>query len=209
MAVIDTFVHDNLPPRNTWPTFLFSLPGLNYPERLNCVTAFLDRWIAAGPSHRACLISPQETLTYGELADRVNRIANVLTRQLGLMPGNRVLLRGPNNPMMAAAYLAIMKAGGVVVATMPLLRARELSTIIGKAKISLALCDTRLSEEMEKAKANSPELRHIVYWGGEAPGSLHSLMQHAGYEEFSAHDTAAEDPCLIAFTSGTTGEPKG
>jgi 2-aminobenzoate-CoA ligase len=208
-GAIDTFVRDNLPPRNTWPTFLFGLPELIYPERFNCVAAFLDRWIAAGQGDRSCLISPQETLTYGELADRVNRIANVLTRDLGLVPGNRVLLRGPNNPMMAAAYLAIIKAGGVVVATMPLLRAKELSTIIGKAKISLALCDTRLSEEMEKAKATSPELRHIVYWGGDAPESLQSLMRRASYETFAAHDTAAEDPCLIAFTSGTTGEPKG
>src|SRR5436309_3378511 len=118
---IDTFARDNLPPRGAWPDFLFNLPELDYPARLNCVTELLDRWVATGQGERTCLISPTESLTYAALAERVNRIANVLTRDLGLVSGNRVLLRGPNSPMMVAAYLAIMKAGGVVVATMPLL----------------------------------------------------------------------------------------
>ena len=121
--------------------------------RLNCVTAFVDDWVAAGNGARDCLISPAERLTYADLAERVNRIANVLTRDLGMVPGNRVLLRGPNSPMMVAAYFAVIKAGGVVVATMPLLRAKEIAFPLTKAEIRLALCDVRLADEMEKAKA--------------------------------------------------------
>jgi 2-aminobenzoate-CoA ligase len=207
---VDTFAHDNLPARGLWPEFKFDRPELQYPERMNCITAFLDRWVAEGQGGRVCLISPAETWTYAQLAERVNRIANVLTRDLGLVPGNRVLLRAPNNPMMVAAYFAVIKAGGVVVATMPLLRAKELSYPLAKAKIALALCDARLAEEMEKAKAQSPGLKRIVYWGqGERAGELEVLMQKPGYQNFAACDTATDDVCLIAFTSGTTGEPKG
>jgi 2-aminobenzoate-CoA ligase len=208
-AHIDTFARDNLPPRGAWPEFLFSLPELTYPDRLNCVAHFLDRWNAGGEGSRPCLLTPSEQLSYGVLGERVNRIANVLVRDLGLVPGNRVLLRGPNNPMMTAAYLAVIKAGGIVVATMPLLRARELATMIAKAKIAFALCDGRLADEMEKAKAAAGDLKQIVYWGGGAPDALDALMQKPGYEAFETVDTAADDVCLIAFTSGTTGEPKG
>src|SRR6185312_10287035 len=155
-------------------------------------------------------IAPSETLAYVQLAERVNRIANVLTRDLGLVPGNRVLLRAPNNPMMVAAWFAVMKAGGVVVATMPLLRAKELSYPLAKAKIALALCDARLDEEMEKAKVQSPGLTRVVYWShGNQSAELEALMAKPGYEHFNACDTTTEDVCLIAFTSGTTGEPKG
>ena len=108
---VDTFARDNLPPESQWPEFRFTLPELQYPERLNCVTEFVDRWVAGGEGDRPCLISPTETLTYAQLAERINRIANVLTRDLGLVPGNRVLLRSPNNPMMVAVYLAVIKAG--------------------------------------------------------------------------------------------------
>src|SRR6185312_7567997 len=117
-------------------------------------------------------IAPSETLAYVQLAERVNRIANVLTRDLGLVPGGRVLLRAPNNPMVVAAYFAVIKAGGVVVATMPLLRAKELAYPLAKAKIALALCDARLADEMEKAKQQSSELQRIVYWGSMAPDAL-------------------------------------
>jgi 2-aminobenzoate-CoA ligase len=206
---IDSFARDNLPPRELWPEFKFDLPELQYPERLNCVTEWVDRWVAVGQGDRPCLLSPTEDLTYAELNERINRIANVLTRDLGLVPGNRVLLRAPNNPMMVAAYFAVIKAGGVVVATMPLLRAKELSYPLAKAKIALALCDARLADEMEKAKAQSPELQRIVYWGSMAPDTLETLMMKPGYEKFAACDTASDDVCLIAFTSGTTGEPKG
>jgi 2-aminobenzoate-CoA ligase len=206
---VDTFTRDNLPPRDQWPDFKFRLPELRYPDRLNCVTHWVDRWVEAGQGDRPCLLSPSETLTYAELNERVNRIANVLTRDLGLVPGNRVLLRAANNPMMVAAYFAVIKAGGIVVATMPLLRAKELVYPLAKAKIALALCDTRLADEMEKAKAQSTELKRVVYWGCGAPDALETLMNKPGYDQFTACDTASEDVCLIAFTSGTTGEPKG
>jgi 2-aminobenzoate-CoA ligase len=206
---VDTFARDNLPPRAQWPEFKFDLPELQYPERLNCVTAWVDRWVETGQGDRPCLLSPSESLTYAQLNERVNRIANVLTRDLGLKPGNRVLLRAANNPMMVAAYFAVIKAGGVVVATMPLLRAKELAYPIAKARIALALCDARLADEMEKAKAQSPELKRVVYWGGTGADSLETLMSKPGYEKFTACDTASDDVCLIAFTSGTTGEPKG
>src|SRR5207237_3249212 len=141
---VDSFTRDNLPPQSQWPDFKFTLPELQYPERLNCVTEFVDRWIAGGDGDRVAIISPSETWTYAQLAERINRIANVLTRDPGLVPGNRVLLRAPNSPMAIACHLAIIKAGGVTVATMPLLRAKELSYAVTKARIKLALCDTRL-----------------------------------------------------------------
>jgi 2-aminobenzoate-CoA ligase len=208
-AHADSFARDNLPPVEQWPDFVFSLPELNYPDRFNCAVELVDCWIEQGEGERPCLLSTAEKLSYRQLGERVNRIANVLTRDLGLRPGNRVLLRAPNNPMMVAAYFAVIKAGGVAVATMPLLRARELAYPIGKAQISLALCDARLGEEMEKAARSAPALQRIVYWGDGAPDALESLMMKPGYEEFAACDTASDDVCLIAFTSGTTGEPKG
>ena len=208
-AHLDTFARDNLPPRAQWPDFLFELPELKYPERMNCVVELLDHWVAAGGGDRPCLISPGEALTYAQLAERVNRIANVLTRRLGMVAGHRVLLRGPNSPMMVAAYLAVIKAGGVVVATMPLLRAKEIAYPIAKAKIRLALCDHRLAEEMEKARALAGDLERVVYWGGGAAGALEALMATPGYETFVPCDMASDDVCLIGFTSGTTGEPKG
>src|SRR3954469_12906552 len=206
---VDTFTRDNLPPRDQWPDFKFRLPALRYPDRLNCVTHWVDRWAEAGQGDRPCLLSPAESLSYAALNERINRIANVLTRDLGMVPGNRVLLRGPNNPMMVAAYFAVIKAGGVVVATMPLLRAKELSYPITKARIGIALCDVRLADEMEKAKAQSAELKRVVYWGGGGADALETLMSKPGYDKFTACDTASDDVCLIAFTSGTTGEPKG
>lgn len=207
-AHVDTFARDNLPPREQWPDFLFTRPELRYPERLNCVVPFLDRWIEEGRGGEPCLISLTESLTYGQLQARVNRIANVLADQFGLIPGTRVLLRSGNNPMMVAAYLAVMKAGGVVVATMPLLRAKEIAYPLNKAKVAIALCDWRLCDEMEKARPLAEDLRHVVYWGSAARDSLESLTAEAS-DEFAAVDTAADDVCLIGFTSGTTGEPKG
>ena len=208
-AHIDTFARDHLPTSEQMPDFLFNLPELNYPDRLNCVGAFVDDWVASGNGARECLIAPGQRLSYAELAERVNRIANVLTRDLGMVPGQRVLLRGPNSPMMVATYFAVIKAGGIVVATMPLLRAKEIAFPLSKAKIGLALCDVRLADEMEKAKALAPELARVVYWGGDSAGNLESLMKKPGYELFRACDTASDDVCLIAFTSGTTGVPKG
>ncbi len=208
-AHTDTFAREHLPPPEQLPAFLFKLPELNYPERLNCITAFVDDWVASGAGDRDCLVSPTERWSYADLAERVNRIANVLTRDLGVVPGNRVLLRGPNNPMMVAAYFAVIKAGAIVVATMPLLRAKEIAFPLAKAEIRLALCDTRLADEMEKTRPLAPVLERVVYWGSAAADSLDARMMKQGYERFEPCDTASDDVCLIAFTSGTTGVPKG
>jgi 2-aminobenzoate-CoA ligase len=207
-AHVDSFARDHLPPPDQWPEFIFTRPELQYPERLNCVANFLDRWVEQGRGDAPCIFSPDVNHTYRELQQLVNRIANVLVDKLGLVTGGRVLLRSANNPMMVATYLAVLKAGGIVVATMPLLRAKELAYPIQKAKIALALCDGKLNDEMEKAKAVAPELKRILYWGLDQPGSLESLIADAS-PEFAAVDTASDDICLIAFTSGTTGEPKG
>jgi 2-aminobenzoate-CoA ligase len=205
-AHIDTFARDNLPPRELQPEFVFDLPELQYPSRLNACVELLDKAVERGFGGRPCIVTATETLSYAELQERVNRIANVLVNDLGLVPGNRVLLRSANNVMMVASYFAVLKAGGVVVATMPLLRAKEISYAIQKAKIQFALCDARLAEEMEKAKPLSPGLNKVAYWG---QGGLETLMAQRGYESFAACNTAADDVCLIAFTSGTTGQPKG
>ncbi|HEU4518206.1 MAG TPA: AMP-binding protein, partial [Microvirga sp.] len=204
----DTFATDNLPPPDQQPAFLFTRPELTYPERLNCVTRFLDRWVEEGRGDAPCLIGPTEALTYRDVQERVNRIANVLVGRFGLRPGHRVLLRSANTPTMVAAFLAVLKAGGIAVATMPLLRAREIAYPVTKAKIALALCDHRLADEMERARPMAPDLRQVVYWGGGDPESLEALMREAS-PDFEAVETAAEDVCLIGFTSGTTGEPKG
>ncbi|WPB87342.1 AMP-binding protein [Sediminicoccus rosea] len=195
---MDSFAADNLPPQGEWPEFRL----LPYPERLNCAVELLDRNLATRADHPA-IVTPAETLTYGELAARVNRIANVLVGELGLVPGNRVLLRSANNAWMVAAYFAVLKAGGIVVATMPLLRAKEIGEIARKARITHALCDARLVEELQRAEA--PELRHILTWGD---GALEARCAAAS-DAFTAHDSAADETCLIGFTSGTTGEPKG
>jgi 2-aminobenzoate-CoA ligase len=204
-ATFDSFARDNLPPRDQWPDLL--LRDLQYPDQLNCVTELLDSHIAAGNGTRPCVRSPLETWTYADLAARVNRIANVLTTQLGMIPGNRVLLRAPNTPMMVATYLAVIKAGGIAVATMPLLRVRELGAIIDKARINLALCDNHLLTDLETAAKTRAAFR-IIPWGGTLANDLLAMMQTVS-ADFPAYPTRADDTCLIAFTSGTTGEPKG
>jgi 2-aminobenzoate-CoA ligase len=205
---VDTFARDNMPPPEQLPEFLFTRPEFQYPPRINCMVPFLDRWVEEGHGDAPCMFGLTDSYTYRELQALVNRICNVLVDKLGLVPGGRVMLRSANNPMMVATYLAVIKAGGVCVATMPLLRAKELTYPIQKAKIPLALCDSKLVDEMEKAKLAAPELRRIVYWGVDAPDSLEAMIADAS-PEFTAIDTAADDICLIAFTSGTTGDPKG
>ncbi|HEY5310519.1 MAG TPA: AMP-binding protein [Casimicrobiaceae bacterium] len=208
-AHIDTFARDHLPPREQWPDLVFDLPELQYPERLNCAEELLGRALERGWGGRTAILAPGGLRwTYAELDAHANRIARVLVEDLRLVPGNRVLLRGPNSPMMAACWFAVMKAGGVAVATMPLLRAKELTEIITKARISHALCDARLSAELDAARAACPELATIVRFETDAADGVEARAA-AKPADFASVATAAEDTALIAFTSGTTGQPKG
>ncbi len=207
-AHVDSFTRDSLPPPEQQPEFLFELPELRFPERLNCATPLLDRHVAEGRGGHLCIQAPGLRWTYADLQERANRIANVLVGELGLVPGNRVLLRAPNNPMLAACWFAVMKAGAVAVATMPLLRAKELSHVITKARVSHALCDARLADELKSAAAECPDLQHIRYFNDSTTTGLEATMRSQP-SAFSNVDTAATDTCLLAFTSGTTGQPKG
>ncbi len=214
-AHLDTFCRDSLPPAELWPRMIFSgVPELAYPPRLNCVVELLDARIAAGDGERMAIVFPGGRWSYRELQANVNRIAHVLVEDLGLIPGNRMLLRGPNTPMLAACWLAVAKAGGVVVCTMPMLRVRELTYIADKARIRLALTDARIADECEKAmrrKADgSPrEGSRVVHFQGDGgDGSLEALMRNKPVD-FAPCDTAADDVVLVLFTSGTTGQAKG
>ena len=208
-AHIDTFARDHLPPPDQWPELLFELPELNYPDRLNCAEELLDGAVTRGWGERTAILAPGGlSWTYAELKARANRIARVLVEYMRLVPGNRVLLRGPNSPMMAACWFAVMKAGGIAVATMPLLRAKELTDIIGKARISHALCDARLAAELDVARAACPTLTAVMQFQTDAADGLETLAATKS-AEFVNVDTALVDTALIAFTSGTTGQPKG
>ena len=210
-AHLDSFARDNLPPRDQWPRFNFDRPELDYPARLNCATELLDGMVAAGYGDRPLFHTPNGTWSYGDLLAAANRIARVLVEDLGMVSGNRVLIRAANNPMFVACWFAIAKAGGIVVATMPLLRAREIATILDKARIGLALCDARLMEEMEAATALAPVCQKICTFNGSGNGSGAELERRLAAKTpvFANRETAADDTVLIAFTSGTTGEPKG
>ena len=163
-AHIDTFARDHLPPPEALPELLFELPTLQFPPQLNCATELLDRHVAEGRGDRLCIQAPGLRWTYAELQAQANRIAKVLVRDMGLVPGNRVLLRAPNSPMLAACWFAVVKAGGIAVGSMPLLRAKELKQIIDKAQISHALCDLRLAEELKLAAAECPGLRQLRHF---------------------------------------------
>ena len=217
----DTFTRDRLPPQALWPVFLADRPELNYPDTLNAATELVDRHVRAGWGPRVALhgvtqIEPHRgefSWTYTELQDKVNRIAQVLREDMGLVPGNRILLRGGNSPMMAACLLATIKAGLVAVPTMPLLRAGELATIIDTAQVSAALCDSLLAAELQPCTTaghahHTPSLRQVLLFRSEAADGLEQRMQrHSGL--WDAHPSSRDDVCLIAFTSGTTGKPKG
>ena len=209
-AHIDTFSRDHLPPREQWPEFLFELPELQALQgtaQLNCATELLDRAVREGRGERLCLRAPGLSWTYAELQDKADRIANVLTREMGLVAGNRVLLRAPNCPMLVACWFAVMKAGAVAVATMPMLRAKELQAIISIAQVSHALCDAALADELRSAALACPGLRQVRHFNSADPHGLEQSMarQPPGFVNVN---TAADDTCLLGFTSGTTGVPK-
>lgn len=196
-AHVDSFVRDNLPPQSELPDFLFTLPALRFPPVLNA-SQLLDDAIAGGHGDRPAVLWCDGALTYRALLARVNRFANVLTQRFGLQPGNRVMLHAPNTPDALAAWWAVLKAGGVAVTTMPMLRAQELSVIVDKARVSHALVDARLAGACATLSV-------------ERIATLDELDTEAAHTvaDFAPCPTAADDPALIAFTSGTTGRPKG
>ena len=206
-AFVDRFALDLLPPRQAWPELICDLPELAYPARLNAARILLDDRVAAGDGARRCLIDDRTCWSYAELKDRADRIAQVL-RADGVVAGNRVLLRAPNNPMLVAEWFAVLKLGAIAVTTMPLLRPRELVKVIEKAQISHAICDSRIEGDLRIAQAEAPVLRRILIANGAAADGLEARMATVS-GSFETVDTAAEDLALIAFTSGTTGEPKG
>ncbi len=203
-AHLDTFTRENLPPRSTWPEFLFTGPELQYPASINCATDLLDRHVLAGAGSRRCLVTDTETWTYADLLARSNQVAHVLIEEAGLVPGNRVLLRGPNNPWLVASWFGVLKAGGVAVTTMPLLRAGELHTMAEIAQTNIAICDSRFVEDVERAAI--PRLTTLKY-GGSEPDDLTTLAGSKSTDLVNVA-TAADDVCMLAFTSGTTGKPK-
>ena len=204
-AHVDSFVRDNLPPPELWPELIFETPELQFGPRMNATAVLLDDAVTEGHGDRIAIIGNQVRWTYQDLQHQVNRLANLLVKDLGLVPGNRVLLRGANTPWLAASWLAVWKAGGVAVGTMPLLRAKELKQIIHQGNISHALCESALGLELDLAKQECPELVNIVHYGNDE--FTRRIAAHS--ESFTAIDTASDDPVLIAFTSGTTGIPKG
>ena len=207
-AHVDTFAREHLPPPEGQPEFLFDLPELQFPAQLNCATELLDRHVAAGDGDRVCLRAPDGLVwSYADLQRRANKIAHVLVRDMGLVPGNRVLLRAPNNPMMVACWFAVMKAGGIAVATMPVLRAKELTQIIAKGQVTHALCDARLADELHSAQREQPGLTQLRLFNDHAPAGLEAAMARHP-DHFDNVATAADDTCIFAFTSGTTGQPK-
>lgn len=208
-AHADTFARDRLPPPAQWPELIYELPELQLPDRLNCVAALLDAHVAEGRGDRLALQGDGVRWTYAELQSQVDRIARELVDGMGLLSGQRVLLRGANSPMLAACWLAVVKVGGIAVGTMPLLRAKELRQIIDKAQVSHALCDARLADELQRARADgaAASLREVALFHTDAPDGLEARAA-SRQPGMPALLTAADDVCLMAFTSGTTGVPK-
>lgn len=209
-AHVDTFTRDHLPPADTWPALEFTLPELQYPDRLNAAAVLIDDAVEQYGADRPALRTPDGVVwSYGELQTRSNQVAQVLTEDLGVVPGNRVLLRGPNNPWIVAAWLGVLKAGAVVVTTMPMLRSTEVATLIGLTKPAVAISDHRFVDEL--AIAAGDDVTVLAY--GSTTGNADDdgdLTSRCGRKsgEFTAVDTAADDVALLGPTSGTTGVPK-
>ncbi len=205
-AHMDTFARDNLPAQNSWPDFRMS--GFDYPDRLNAGVELTDGMVAKGFGDLTALIGNGRQRTYKELTDWTNRLAHALVDDLGVRPGNRVLIRSANNPAMVACWLAATKAGAVVVNTMPMLRAGELQTYVELAEISHALCDSRLIEEMRLCANACPALRVVAFDG---TSNHDAELDHLALEKpvrFDAVPTGRDDVALLGFTSGSTGVPK-
>ncbi|WP_095081416.1 AMP-binding protein [Mesorhizobium sophorae] len=206
-AHIDTFTRDHLPPPEQWPDFL--LDGFDYPEHLNAGVELTDRLVEKGLGDHTALIGNGRRRTYKELSDWTNRLAHALVENYGVKPGNRVLIRSANNPAMVACWLAATKVGAVVVNTMPMLRAGELAKIVDKAEITIALCDTRLMDEMTACAKDSAFLKQVIGFDGTA--NHDAELDRAALDKsvvFSAVNTGRDDVALLGFTSGTTGVPK-
>ena len=206
-AHTDTFSHDNLPAVETWPDLL--LDSFDYPDHLNAGTELTDAMVDKGFGDRTALIGNGRRRTYKELTDWTNRIAHVLVDDIGVEPGNRILIRSANNPAMVACWLAATKVGAVVVNSMPMLRAGELSKYVDKAEIAFALCDTRLMDEMEACFASNQTLKRVM--GFDGTSNHDAEMDRLALEKpvcFEAVKTAQDDVALLGFTSGSTGDPK-
>jgi 2-aminobenzoate-CoA ligase len=206
-AHTDTFTRDNLPPQEEWPDFL--LEGFDYPEHLNAAVELTDRMVEKGFGDHTALIGNGRRRTYKELSDWTNRLAHALVENYGVKPGNRVLVRSANNPAMVACWLAATKAGAVVVNTMPMLRAGEIGKIVDKAEIALALCDTRLMDEMVACAKDSRFLKQVIGFDGTA--NHDAELDRIALDKsvlFEAVKTGRDDVALLGFTSGTTGVPK-
>jgi 2-aminobenzoate-CoA ligase len=206
-AHVDTFTRDRLPPPDQWPDLL--LDGFSYPEHLNVGVELTDAMVRKGFGDHTALIGNGRRRTYKELTDWSNRIAHALVEDFGIRPGNRILIRSANNPAMVACWLAATKAGAVVVNTMPMLRSVELTKIVDKAEISLALCDTRLMDELVICGKDSAYLKTVVGFDGTANHDAELDRLALGKSvRFEAVATGRDDVALLGFTSGTTGEPK-
>jgi len=204
---VDTFTRDNLPPAQKWPDIL--LTGFDYPQELNAGVELTDRMVARGFGDHVALIGNGRRRTYKELSDWTNRIAHALVEDFGIKPGNRILIRSANNPALVACWLAAIKAGAVVVNTMPMLRAGELGKIVDKAEVTLALCDTRLMDELVNCAKTNRHLKQVIGFDGTANHDA-ELDRIALSKDvtFNAVKTGRDDVALLGFTSGTTGEPK-